>query len=60
MRQRQLRDPRTVDAWKYSPGHIPSAASQNARFGVSFAYNSPDGTTQPSAKEVASKLPSRF
>jgi hypothetical protein len=41
-----------VDACEYTPNYIPSAASQNARFGVSFAYKAPDGTQQPGAKAL--------
>jgi hypothetical protein len=42
-----------VDACEYTPSYTPSAASENARFGVSFAYKSPDGTQQPGAKALS-------
>jgi hypothetical protein len=42
-----------VDACEYAPSYIPSAASQNARFGVSFAYQASDGTQQPGAKALS-------
>ena len=44
---------RAVDACEYTPNYIPSAASQNARFGVSFVYTAPDGTQQPGAKALS-------
>ena len=42
-----------VDACEYAPNYIPSAASQNARFGVSFAYQASDGSQQPGAKALS-------
>ena len=42
-----------VDACEYAPNYISSVASQNAHFGVSFAYKAPDGTTQPGAKALS-------
>jgi hypothetical protein len=44
---------REIDACEYAPGHIPPAASQNARFGVSFLYKAPDGSQQPGAKALS-------
>jgi len=44
---------KAVDACEYAPNYIPSAASQNARFGVSFAYKASDGTQQPGAKALS-------
>jgi hypothetical protein len=42
-----------VDACDYAPNYIPSTASANARFGVSFDYKAPDGTEQPGAKALS-------
>ena len=42
-----------VDACDYAPNYIPSTASSNARFGVSFDYRAPDGTAQPGAKALS-------
>jgi hypothetical protein len=42
-----------VDACEYAPNYIPTAASQNARFGVSFAYQASDGSQQPGAKALS-------
>jgi hypothetical protein len=41
-----------VDACDYAPNYIPSTASGNARFGLSFDYKAPDGTQQPGAKAL--------
>ncbi len=41
-----------IDACEYTPDYIPPTASQNAHFGVSFAYQAPDGTQQPGAKAL--------
>ena len=43
---------REIDACEYARDHIPPAASQNARFGVAFAYRAPDGTVHPGAKAL--------
>jgi hypothetical protein len=44
-----------VDACEYTPSHIPPAASGNARFGVSFSYQAPDGSQQPGAKTLSAE-----
>ena len=42
-----------ADARDYAPNYIPSTASSNARFGVSFDYKAPDGAEQPGAKALS-------
>jgi len=42
-----------VDACEYATNYIQSAASQNARFGVSFTYQASDGNQQPGAKALS-------
>ncbi len=42
-----------VDACEYASNYIPTTASRNARFGVSFSFTAPDGSQQPGAKALS-------